>query len=109
MVLTNEFVKAQERESEKQVLKTKKTLAFVVYPGISLLELVGNRTLLGDILKVRAGFEPVVVGACVEVIPTDTPLSIIPQVRGANSTSQGKRDTTHHRITFARRDHPFLV
>ncbi|GHO95113.1 hypothetical protein KSF_051610 [Reticulibacter mediterranei] len=29
---------------------TKKTLAFVVYPGISLLELVGNRTVLGIIL-----------------------------------------------------------
>src|SRR5919199_1847684 len=80
MVLTNEFVKAQERESEKQVVKTKKkTLAFVVYPGISLLELVGNRTLLGDIMKLKAGYEPVVVGAGLEAIPTDTPLSIIPQ------------------------------
>ncbi|MBN9390921.1 MAG: DJ-1/PfpI family protein [Chloroflexi bacterium] len=57
----------------------KKTLAFVVYPGISLLELVGNRTLLGDILKLRAGFEPVVVSTSLKVIPTDTPLSIIPQ------------------------------
>ncbi|HEX2911087.1 MAG TPA: DJ-1/PfpI family protein [Chloroflexia bacterium] len=59
--------------------KAKKTLAFVVYPGISLLELVGNRTLLGDIMKLRAGYEPVVVGARLEAIPTDTPLSIIPQ------------------------------
>jgi transcriptional regulator GlxA family with amidase domain len=58
----------------------KKTLAFVVYPGISLLELVGNRTLLGDIMKLRAGYESVVVvGARLEAIPTDTPLSIIPQ------------------------------
>jgi transcriptional regulator GlxA family with amidase domain len=61
------------------VAKIKKTLAFVVYPGISLLELVGNRTLLGDIMKLRAGYEPVVVGARLEAIPTDTPLSIIPQ------------------------------
>lgn len=61
------------------MVKTKKTLAFVVYPGISLLELVGNRTLLGDIMKLRAAYEPVVVGASLEAIPTDTPLSIMAQ------------------------------
>lgn len=61
------------------MIRAKKTLAFVVYPGISLLELVGNRTLLGGIMKLRAGYEPVVVGASLEAIPTDTPLSIIPQ------------------------------
>ena len=48
---------------------SKKTLAYVVYPGISLLELVANRTLLGGImalgslLKFQAGYEVVVVGA----------------------------------------------
>ena len=63
----------------------KKTIAFVVYPGISLLELVANRTSLGGImamgplLKLQAGYEPVVVGERVEAIPTDTPLAIIPQ------------------------------
>jgi len=61
---------------------TKKTLAFVVYPGISLLELVGNRTVLGIILaqegsplKAQVGYELVVVGERIEEIPTDTPLS----------------------------------
>ena len=29
---------------------SKKTLAYVVYPGISLLELVANRTLLGGMM-----------------------------------------------------------
>ncbi|MBO0780248.1 MAG: DJ-1/PfpI family protein [Ktedonobacteraceae bacterium] len=65
---------------------TKKTLAFVVYPGISLLEFVGNRTVLGIILaqegsplKVRVGYELVVVGERIEEIPTDTPLSVLPQ------------------------------
>ena len=64
---------------------TQKTVAFVVYPGISLLELVANRTLLGGILrrgslmKWKAGYDAVVVGERVEAIPTDTPMSIIPQ------------------------------
>ena len=63
----------------------KKTLAYVVYPGISLLELVANRTLLGGImsqgslLKLKAGYEVVVVGERIEEIPTDTPMAIIPQ------------------------------
>ena len=64
---------------------TQKTVAFVVYPGISLLELVANRTLLGSILgrgplmKWQAGYDAVVVGERVEAIPTDTPMPIIPQ------------------------------
>jgi transcriptional regulator GlxA family with amidase domain len=64
---------------------SKKTLAYVVYPGISLLELVANRTLLGgmlaqpSMLKLQAGYDVVVVGERIEEIPTDTPMSIIPQ------------------------------
>jgi transcriptional regulator GlxA family with amidase domain len=64
---------------------SKKTLAYVVYPGISLLEFVANRTLLGGImargalLKLQAGYEVVVVGERIEEIPTDTPIVIIPQ------------------------------
>jgi transcriptional regulator GlxA family with amidase domain len=64
---------------------TQKTVAFVVYPGISLLELVANRTLLGDILgrgfmmKWKAGYDSVVVGERVEAISTDTPMAVIPQ------------------------------
>jgi hypothetical protein len=37
----------QERREKKM---SKKTLAYVVYPGISLLELVANRALLGGIM-----------------------------------------------------------
>jgi transcriptional regulator GlxA family with amidase domain len=64
---------------------TKKTLAFVVYPGISLLELVGNCSVLGTIMglgpmmKLKAGYDAVVVGERIEEIPTDTPMAIIPQ------------------------------
>jgi len=63
----------------------KKTIAFVVYPGVSLLELVGNHTLLGSIMRLgplmqlKAGYESVVVGASLQAIPTDTPLAIIPR------------------------------
>ncbi|HKV59947.1 MAG TPA: DJ-1/PfpI family protein [Ktedonobacteraceae bacterium] len=63
----------------------KKTIAFVVYPGVSLLELVSNRTLLGGIMergsrmKLKAGYEAVVVGERIEAISTDTPMPIIPQ------------------------------
>ncbi len=63
----------------------RKTLAYVVYPGISLLELVANRTLLGgmmargSLLKLQAGYDVVVVGERIEEIPTDTPMAIIPQ------------------------------
>ena len=63
----------------------RKTLAYVVYPGISLLELVANRTLLGGMmahgtpLKFQAGYEVVVVGERIEEIATDTPMAIIPQ------------------------------
>ena len=58
---------------------SKKTLAYVIYPGVSLLELVGNRTVLGGIMERKAGYRAVVVGARMEAITTDTPLSIIPQ------------------------------
>jgi len=63
----------------------KKTIAFVVYPGVSLLELVGKHTLLsfimglGPLMKMKAGYELVVVGERPEAIPTDTPMAIIPQ------------------------------
>ena len=62
----------------------KKTIAFVVYPGVSLLELVGNHTLLsaimgvGPLVQLKAGYQSVVVGAHLQAIPTDTPMAILP-------------------------------
>lgn len=58
--------------------KERKIMAFVVYPGISLLELVGTRSLLSSIAY-NAGFDSVVVAERVETTATDTPLAIIPQ------------------------------
>ncbi len=63
----------------------KKTIAFLVYPGVSLLELVGNHTLLssimglGPLMLLKGGYESFVVGASLQAIPTDTPMAIIPQ------------------------------
>jgi hypothetical protein len=64
----------------------KKTLAFVVYQGISLLELVANRTFAGShygaqvpLLKLQARYDPVAVGERVEALPMDIPMSLIPQ------------------------------
>jgi transcriptional regulator GlxA family with amidase domain len=57
----------------------KKTMAYVVYPGISLLELVGTRSLLGSIAAMGADYQPVVVGETKESLATDTPMAIIPQ------------------------------
>jgi transcriptional regulator GlxA family with amidase domain len=67
-----------------QMSKTKKTIAFVVYPGISLLELVGSRSLLGSILGMGARYEAVVVAESVAPIPTDTPLPIVPPMTFAD-------------------------
>jgi len=57
----------------------RKTMAYVVYPGISLLELVGTRSMLGSIAGMGAGYDPVVVGEKKVTMATDTPLDIIPQ------------------------------
>src|SRR6266480_3205633 len=80
-------VRCQQKRTfrQREEKMAKKTIAFVVYPGVSLLELVGNHTLLSSIMglgprmKLKAGYESVVVGERVEAIPTDTPMSIIPQ------------------------------
>jgi transcriptional regulator GlxA family with amidase domain len=68
----------------------KKTIAFVVYPGVSLLELVGNHTLLstimgvGPLMQFKAGYRSVVVGAHLQAIPTDSPMAIIPHTTFAD-------------------------
>lgn len=68
----------------------KKTLAFVVYPGISLLELVGNCTQFASALTQgppsKDSYDLIVVGEHIEAITTDTPLSIFPQKTFAEVT-----------------------
>jgi len=71
----------------------RKTLAYVVYPGISLLELVANRTLLGGmmahgtLLKFQAGYD-VVVGGGAETLPALANADLIEYVRRAGQHAE---------------------
>jgi len=58
--------------------KSNKHVAFVVYPRITLLEMVAARSVLGSILMM-SGYRPVVVAKNVEVMESDTSLAFIPQ------------------------------
>jgi hypothetical protein len=47
-------------DQDTETTMSKKTLVYVIYPGVSLLELVGNRTVLGGIMERKAGYRAVV-------------------------------------------------
>ncbi|MBK8025079.1 MAG: DJ-1/PfpI family protein [Chloroflexi bacterium] len=49
----------------------------MVYPGLRLLDLVGSLSILMS-LSMGGGYRPVVVAERAEVIPSDTPLKLIP-------------------------------
>ncbi|WP_372673131.1 DJ-1/PfpI family protein [Amycolatopsis kentuckyensis] len=53
-----------------------KTLAFVVYPGLTPLDLVGPLQVLSALTQLDSGYRAVVVGATKDTIGTDTPLSV---------------------------------
>ncbi len=53
-----------------------KTLAFVVYPGLTPLDLVGPLQVLSALAQLDPGYRTVVVGATKDTIGTDTPLSV---------------------------------
>ncbi|WP_328454334.1 DJ-1/PfpI family protein [Amycolatopsis sp. NBC_00438] len=55
-----------------------KTLAFVVYPGLTPLDLVGPLQVLSALAQIDATYRTVVVGATKEPLATDTPLRIAP-------------------------------
>ncbi|HWD03019.1 MAG TPA: DJ-1/PfpI family protein [Amycolatopsis sp.] len=57
---------------------TEKTFAFVVYPGLTVLELVGPLQVLSAYAAAEPGFRVVVVGETLEATATDTPLRIAP-------------------------------
>ena len=54
-----------------------KLIAFVLYPGVSPLDLVGPLTVLRD-LKVGTPYRTIVVGDRIEPVPTDTTLRMLP-------------------------------
>ncbi len=55
-----------------------KTLAFVVYPGLTPLDLVGPLQVLSALARMDAGYRTVVVGASTGTVGTDTPLRVAP-------------------------------
>ncbi|MGK3201634.1 DJ-1/PfpI family protein [Amycolatopsis sp. MEPSY49] len=55
-----------------------KTLAFVVYPGLTPLDLVGPLQVLSALAQMDSGYRTVVVGATKDTIGTDTPLCVAP-------------------------------
>ena len=60
----------------------KRTIAFVTYPGLTLLDLVGPiTTFLGltrGLLRTSREYETVSVGERVEPVDSDTPMALIP-------------------------------
>ena len=57
--------------------KNEKTIAFVVYPGVMPLDLVGPHMVLAT-LEVPPRYRTVVVGARVEPLDVDAPLKLVP-------------------------------
>lgn len=55
-----------------------KTLAFVLYPGITPLDLVGPLQVLSALAQIDPSFEVVVVGRDLAPVDTDTPLRLTP-------------------------------
>ncbi|KUO11009.1 DJ-1/PfpI family protein [Streptomyces sp. DSM 15324] len=55
-----------------------RTIAFVAYPGLTLLDLVGPLQVFSALQSVRDGFRVVVVGERLRVMGTDTPLDVVP-------------------------------
>ena len=55
-----------------------KTIAFVTYPGLTVLDLVGPLQVLSGLAQYDAKYRVVVVGKDTAAVPTDTPLRIAP-------------------------------
>ncbi|WP_329569485.1 DJ-1/PfpI family protein [Kitasatospora sp. NBC_01266] len=55
-----------------------RTIAFVAYPGITVLDLVGPLQVCSALSYLAPGFRTVVVGERIEPMATDTPLSVVP-------------------------------
>ncbi|MFC4587643.1 DJ-1/PfpI family protein [Sphaerisporangium corydalis] len=53
-----------------------KTIAFLLYPGITLLDLVGPLQVLSALAQIDPSFRTVVVAKDTGALPTDTPLSV---------------------------------
>ncbi|MFB7500746.1 DJ-1/PfpI family protein [Streptomyces sp. NPDC056161] len=55
-----------------------RTIAFVQYPGLSPLDIVGALQVFGVLSLLIPGYDTIVVGERIEPMVTDTPLSLVP-------------------------------
>src|SRR5918994_4557482 len=53
-----------------------KTVAFVLYPGLTLLDLVGPLQVFASLRQFNDQYRPVVVAERIEPMPTDGPLTV---------------------------------
>jgi transcriptional regulator GlxA family with amidase domain len=53
-----------------------KTIAFVLYPGLTLLDLVGPLQVFASLTMFNQQYRPVVVAERIQPMPTDTPLTV---------------------------------
>ncbi len=53
-----------------------KTVAFVLYPGLTLLDLVGPLQVFASLRQFNDQYRPVVVAERLEPMPTDGPLTV---------------------------------
>ena len=56
--------------------QAQKTVAFVLYPGITLLDLVGPLQVFSSLRQFNDQYRPVVVAERIEPLPTDGPLTV---------------------------------
>lgn len=57
----------------------KKTIAFVLYPGLTPLDLIGPLQVLSGLALLDPTFRTTVVGERIEPMPSDTPVSLVPE------------------------------
>jgi transcriptional regulator GlxA family with amidase domain len=57
-------------------IQEQKTVAFVLYPGLTLLDLVGPLQVFASLRRFNDHYRPVVVAERIEPMPTDGPLTV---------------------------------
>jgi transcriptional regulator GlxA family with amidase domain len=63
-------------EGDPMATRERQTIAFVLYPGITLLDMVGPLQVFSVLQSFNDQYQPVVVAERIEPMPTDTPLTV---------------------------------
>ena len=65
-----------DTEGQTMAAQEQKTVAFVLYPGLTLLDLVGPLQVFASLRRFNDQYRPVVVAERIEPMPTDGPLTV---------------------------------